>query len=113
MKHLRHAAIFLTAFALAGCKFEVTPDSFDLSADVGQTVTESIEVRNTGDELVVACFPVQFSLALDGAPLMLSETAGVLQPGESANIDIGRVRSGRSAWPKPTENPACPQTAGR
>ena len=107
MKHLRHAAIFLTAFALAGCKFEVTPDSFDLSADVGQTVTESIEVRNTGDELV------EFSLALDGAPLMLSETAGVLQPGESANIDIGRVRSGRSAWPKPTENPACPQTAGR
>ena len=107
MKHLRHAAIFLTAFALAGCKFEVTPDSFDLSADVGQAITESIEVRNTGDELV------EFSLALDGAPLMLSETAGVLQPGESANIDIGRVRSGRSAWPRPTENPACPQTAGR
>ena len=82
MKHLRHAAIFLTAFALAGCRFEVTPDSFDLSADVGQAITEPIEVRNTGDELV------EFSLALDGAPLTLSETAGVLQPGEVVDIEI-------------------------
>ena len=82
MKHLRHAAIFLTAFALAGCRFEVAPDSFDLSADVGQAITESIEVRNTGDELV------EFSLALDGAPLTLSETAGVLQAGEVLDIEI-------------------------
>ena len=82
MKHLRHAAIFLTAFALAGCRFEVSPGSFDLSADVGQAVTESLEVRNTGDELV------EFSLVPEGARVTLSETSGVLRPDATAHIGI-------------------------
>ena len=79
--------------ALAGCRFEVTPDSFDLSADVGQDVSESIEVRNTGDE------PVAFSLASEGARITLSKTSGVLQSGAGANIGIsaGRVRSRQRA----------------
>ena len=82
MKHLRHAAIFLTAFALAGCRFEVSPDSFDVSADVGQTVTEFLEVRNTGDELV------DLTLVAEGAAVTLSTTAGVLQAGEVVDIEI-------------------------
>ena len=82
MKHLRHAAIFLTAFALAGCRFEVSPDSFDVSADVGQAITESLEVRNTGDE------PVEFSLVPEGARVTLSETSGILRPDATAHIGI-------------------------
>ena len=82
MKHLRHAAIFLTAFALAGCRFDVSPAEFDVSADVGQAITESLEVRNTGDE------PVEFSLVPEGARVTLSETSGILRPDATAHIGI-------------------------
>ena len=79
---LRLVALCALLCALAGCRFEVTPDSFDLSADVGQSITESLEVRNTGDD------PVELTLATSGAAVTLSTTAGVLQAGEALDIEI-------------------------
>ena len=70
------------AMALAGCRFDVTPGSFDRSSDLGQAVTETLEIRNTGDE------PLEFSLATDGASLTLSATSGVLQPAETIDVEI-------------------------
>ena len=79
---LRSAATFALLCALAGCRFEVTPGSFDLSADVGQSITESLEIRNTGDE------PVDLTLVAEGAAVRLSASAGVLQAGEVLDIEI-------------------------
>ena len=79
---LRLVALCALLCALAGCRFEVTPVSFDLSADVGQSITESLGVRNTGDD------PVELTLATSGAAVTLSTTAGVLQAGEALDIEI-------------------------
>ena len=79
---LRSAATFALLCALAGCRFEVSPDSIDVSANVGQSITESLEIRNTGDE------PVDLTLVAEGAAVTLSTTAGVLQAGEVVDIEI-------------------------
>ena len=79
---LRLVALCALLFALAGCRFDVSPAEFDVSADVGQAITESLEVRNTGDE------PVEFSLSAEGARITLSETSGILRPGAAAHIGI-------------------------
>ena len=78
----RSAATFALLCALAGCRFEVSPDSIDVSVDVGQSITESLEIRNTGDE------PVDLTLVAEGAAVTLSASAGVLQAGEILDIEI-------------------------
>ena len=80
-----HSAVrptFALLCALAGCRFEVSPVSIDVSADVGQAITEFLEVRNTGDE------PVDLTLVAEGAAVTLSASAGVLQAGEILDIEI-------------------------
>ena len=82
MNYLRHAAIFLASCALAGCRFDVNPAEFDVSANVGESVAETLEVTNTGDELV------ELTLAVSGGAVTLSTDAATLQAGEVLDIEV-------------------------
>ena len=79
---LRSVAVFAALCALAGCRFDVAPDSFDRSADVGDTATEILTVTNTGDE------PVELTLTAHGATVALSTSTATLQATEAVEIEI-------------------------
>ena len=79
---LRSVAAFAALCVLAGCRFDVAPDSFARSADVGDTATEILTVTNTGDE------PVELTLAVHGAAVALSASAATLQVTEAIEIEI-------------------------
>ena len=68
--------------AFAGCRFDANPAEFDVAAGVGETVTEILEVTNTGDELV------ELTLTVSGAPVTFSTSAETLQAGEVLDIEI-------------------------
>ena len=79
---LRDITIVFVLCALAGCRFDVSPDSFDRSADVGEVVFEILMVTNTGDD------PVELTLAVSGATVSLSTNAATLQATEAVEIEI-------------------------
>ena len=78
----RIVAILLVASALAGCRFDVNPAELDVSANVGESVAETLEVTNTGDELV------ELTLAVSVGAATLSTDAATLQPGEAVDIEV-------------------------
>ena len=79
---LRSAAHFCAPVRPGRLPVRGFPVSIDVSADVGQAITEFLEVRNTGDE------PVDLTLVAEGAAVTLSASAGVLQAGEILDIEI-------------------------
>ena len=80
VRGLRLVAAFALLIGLAGCKFDVTPGSFVLAADVGDDVSESLVIRNTGDE------DLDYTLAATG--LTLSNASGTLAPGAEVAVDV-------------------------
>ena len=79
---MRLVAVCALIVVLAGCRFDVSPDSFNRSADVGEVVLEILTVTNTGDE------PVELTLAIIGATVTLSTSAATLQATEAVEIEI-------------------------
>ena len=78
----RLAGLCALLCALSGCRFDVHPAEFDLSADVGESVSEILEVKNTGDE------PLDLSLVTEGATVTLSTRSATLEAGEVVEIEV-------------------------
>ncbi len=79
---LRAGATVLLALALAGCRFDLTPESFEHAATVGETVRDTLTLSNPSDE------PVDFSLTVNGSGLSVSPASGVLEPGQEMAIAV-------------------------
>ena len=60
----------------------MNPAEFDVSADVGESISEILEITNTGDE------PLDLSLVTEGAAVTLSRSAATLQAGEVVETEV-------------------------
>ena len=81
VRSLRGVAVALIAIALAGCRFDVEPSMFIRSADVGEEISESLTIRNTGEEDLLFRIGATEGLAF-------SVRAGTLAPGAEADVEI-------------------------
>ncbi len=75
-------AAALLALSLTGCRFDLTPESFEHAATVGETVRDTLTLSNPSDE------PVDFSLVVNRSGLTVSPASGVLAPGAEMAIAV-------------------------
>ena len=72
----------IALLALGACRLDISPEEFDLTADVGDTVQETLTLSNPGDD------PVDYTLTPAGAGIALSSESGRVEAGEQTEVEV-------------------------
>ena len=78
----RTALLGIVLLALGACRLDISPEEFDLTADVGDTVQETLTLSNPSDD------PVDYTLTPVGADISLSSESGRIEAGEQTEVEV-------------------------
>ena len=77
----------IVLLVLGACRLDISPQEFDLTADVGDTLKETLTLSNPSDD------PVDYTLTPAGAGISLSSQSGRIEAGEQTEVEVSMTHT--------------------